>query len=81
MIKLTKVSVNLQPLINNLNLPTVIKTAILPNETQERLFVATQVGEIFYLGDGVVELFLDIRDRVIELGRQTGGYDERGLVP
>lgn len=81
MIKLTKVSVNLQPLINNLNLPTVIKTAILPNETQERLFVATQVGEIFYLGDGVVELFLDIRDRVIELGRQTGGYDERVLVP
>ncbi|NLJ90180.1 MAG: hypothetical protein GX323_04695 [Clostridiales bacterium] len=78
---MTKVSVNLQPLINNLNLPTVIKTAILPNETQERLFVATQVGEIFYLGDGVVELFLDIRDRVIELGRQTGGYDERGLVP
>ncbi len=77
---MANISVNLQPLISNLNLPTVIKTAILPNEGQERLFVATQLGEIFYLGDGLVELFLDISDRVIELGRQTGGYDERGLL-
>lgn len=74
------ISVNLQPLITNLNLPTVIKTAIPMNETQECLFIATQVGEIFYLGDGVVELFLDITDQVIELGEESGGYDERGLL-
>lgn len=75
-----EVKVKLQPLVTNLNLPTVIKTAILPGESFERLFIATQVGEIYYLGDGVVEKFLDIRNRVIKLGTANGGYDERGLL-
>jgi len=72
--------VNLQPLVGNLNLPTVLKTAALPGDPTERLFIATQVGEIFYLGDQAVEIFLDISPRIIKLGAFGGGYDERGLL-
>ncbi len=75
-----KVKVTLQPLVTNLNLPTVLKTAILPGDSIERLFIATQIGEIFYIGDGVIETFLDIRSQVLQLGVSTGGYDERGLI-
>lgn len=75
-----KVKVHLRPMVNNINLPTVLKTAILPGDRIERLFIATQIGEIFYIGNGVIETFLDIRSRIIELGTSTGGYDERGLL-
>lgn len=75
-----KVNVHLQPIVNNINLPTVLKTTILPGDSIERLFIATQIGEIFYIGDGVIETFLDIRPRILELGSSTGGYDERGLL-
>lgn len=75
-----KVKVNLQPLVSNINLPTVLKTAILPGDSFERLFIATQVGEIFYTGNGVLETFLDIRPQIIKLGTSNGGYDERGLL-
>ncbi len=75
-----KVKVGLQPIVSNINLPTVLKTAILPGDTYERLFIATQVGEIFYIGDGVVKTFLDIHSRIIKLGTSNGGYDERGLL-
>jgi hypothetical protein len=61
-------------------MPTVLKTAILPGDSIERVFIATQVGEIFYIGDGVVNIFLDIRSRIIKLGYLGGKYDERGLV-
>lgn len=74
------ISVNLQPLITNLNLPTVIKTAYPPGDSFERLFIATQVGEIYILENDIVETFLNIRDQVIELGTRSGGYDERGLL-
>ncbi|SES38013.1 Glucose / Sorbosone dehydrogenase [Psychrobacillus sp. OK032] len=62
-----------------------MKTAILPGDSMERLFIATQVGEIFYIGNGVIRNFLDIRSRIIklgdsELGVSRGGYDERGLL-
>jgi len=77
---LKKVHVGLRPLVNRLNLPTVLKTAVLPGDSTERLFIATQVGEIFYIGDGVVETFLNIRPRIISLGVSSGGYDERGLL-
>jgi len=77
---LVNVKVHLQPLVGNINLPTVLKTAILPGDNTERLFIATQVGEIFYIGDGAIETFLDIRPRVLELGGSSGGYDERGLL-
>ena len=75
-----KVKVRLQPIVSNINLPTVLKTAILPGDTFERLFIATQVGEIFYVGNGVIKTFLDIRSRIIKLGTSNGGYDERGLL-
>lgn len=75
-----KVKIHLRPLVNLINLPTVIKTAILPRDSIERLFIATQIGEIFYIGNGVIETFLDIRSRILELGTSTGGYDERGLL-
>jgi hypothetical protein len=65
--------------VSNINLPTVIRTAILPGDSTESLFIATQVGEIFYVKNGNIQLFLDIRQRIITLG-SNGGYDERGLL-
>lgn len=76
---MTKVKVGLQPIVSNINLPTVLKTAIFPGETIESLFIATQVGEIFYITNGVIGTFLDIRPQIITLGN-GGGYDERGLL-
>ncbi|MCY9589824.1 glucose dehydrogenase [Paenibacillus chitinolyticus] len=75
-----KVRASLRPLVSKINLPTVLKTTILPGDSIERLFIATQVGEIFYIGNGVIKTFLDIRSRIIKLGVSSGGYDERGLV-
>jgi hypothetical protein len=46
----------------------------------ERLFIATQVGEIFELVGRDLQLFLDIRPLVLQLGLTAGGYDERGLL-
>ena len=45
----------------------------------------TQVGEIFYIGNGDIRTFLDIRPQVIKLGSSEPGvsgrgYDERGLL-
>ncbi|WP_053367773.1 PQQ-dependent sugar dehydrogenase [Bacillus sp. FJAT-27245] len=74
------VKVRLQPIVRNINLPTVVKTAFLPGDQVERVFIATQVGEIFYIGDGGLRTFLDIRSRIIKLGHAGGGYDERGLL-
>lgn len=72
--------VRLQQVISNINLPTVIKTAILFNESVERLFVATQIGEIFYIKNGIAETFLDIRSQVINPLFNLGKYEERGLI-
>ncbi|MEC3541393.1 glucose dehydrogenase, partial [Bacillus thuringiensis] len=82
---MTKVKVNLRPIVHNVNLPTVLKTTILPGESTERLFIATQLGEIFYIGDGVIKKFLDMRHLIIKLGTSeegvsSSGYDERGLL-
>ncbi|MFJ7730045.1 PQQ-dependent sugar dehydrogenase [Neobacillus sp. NPDC097160] len=82
---MNKVKVSLRPIVTKINLPTVLKTTILPGDSIERLFIATQVGEIFYIGNGGIRNFLDIRPRIIklgdsELGVSRGGYDERGLV-
>ena len=74
------VKVGLRPIVSNINLPTVIKTTILPGDSIERLFIATQVGEIFYIGNESIRAFLDIRPRVLKLGASGGGYDERGLL-
>ncbi|TCJ04915.1 PQQ-dependent sugar dehydrogenase [Cytobacillus praedii] len=80
-----KVKVRLQPIVSRINLPTVLKTAVLPGDSKEALFIATQVGEIFYIRDGSLRTFLDIRPRIIKLGTSEagvsgGGYDERGLL-
>ncbi|WP_129726052.1 PQQ-dependent sugar dehydrogenase [Ectobacillus funiculus] len=75
-----KVKVSLRPIVNRINLPTVLKTTILPGDSIERLFIATQVGEIFYIGNGDIRTFLDIRPQIIKLGGSGGGYDERGLL-
>ena len=80
MIKWKKIKVNLQPIVKNINLPTVLKTAIMPGDSEESLFIATQVGKIFYISKGSINTFLDIRSQIIELGTSNGGYDERGLI-
>ena len=82
---MAKVKVRLRPIVHNINLPTVIKTAILSGESAERLFIATQLGEVFYIGDGAIKTFLNIRHRIIKLGTfeegvSSSGYDERGLL-
>lgn len=75
-----KVKISLRPIVGRINLPTILKTAILPGDSIERLFIATQLGEIFYIGNGSIETFLDIRSQIINLGGPTGAYDERGLL-
>jgi hypothetical protein len=77
---LKKVKVSLRPIVNKVNLPTVLKTTILPGDSIETLFIATQIGEIFYIQNSVIKTFLDIRPRIIKLGASSGGYDERGLL-
>ena len=65
---LEKVRVKLHPLVTRLNLPTVIKTTLLPGDWIESIIIATQVGEIFYLRNGTIGRFLDIRQRILDLG-------------
>ncbi|MFX4261001.1 PQQ-dependent sugar dehydrogenase [Pelotomaculum propionicicum] len=77
---MNKVKAGLRPIISNINLPTVLRTTILPGDLTESLFIATQVGEIFFIRNGVIRNFLDIRHKIIKLGVSGGGYDERGLL-
>jgi hypothetical protein len=72
--------VSLRPIVREINLPTVLKTAILPGDLAESLFIATQTGEIFYIRNGSLRTFLDIRSRIIKLGAFGRGYDERRLI-
>lgn len=65
---MVQVKVNLHPIVNNINLPTVLKTARLPSDSRERLFIATQVGEIYYIKNEDVIPFLDISSQIIKLG-------------
>jgi len=75
-----KVNVSLRPIVNKINMPTVLKTTFLPGDSTESLLIATQAGEIFYIRNGAIGTFLDIRPRIIKLGAASGGYDERGLL-
>ncbi|GIN21237.1 MAG TPA: glucose dehydrogenase [Bacillus bacterium] len=82
---MVNVKVNLRPIVRKVNLPTVLKTATLPGDSIETLFIATQVGEIFYIRNRVIRTFLDIRPQIIKLGTSEpgvsgSGYDERGLI-
>lgn len=78
--RLNNVKVRLRPIVSKVNLPTVLKTAIFPGDSAESLIIATQVGEMFYIRNGAIGTFLDIRSRVLKLGASSGGYDERGLL-
>ena len=40
----------------------------MPGDSEESLFIATQVGKIFYISKGSINTFLDIRSQIIELG-------------
>ncbi len=73
------IKIRLLPIAKNINLPTVIKTAILPGENIEKIFVATQIGEILIVDNEKIKKFLDIRSQVIKLGKKSG-YEERGLL-
>ncbi len=71
-----KIKVNLHPIVKNIDLPTVLKTTIMPGDSNESLFIATQIGKIFYISKGAINTFLDIRPRIIELGT-SNGYHSR----
>jgi len=77
---LKKVKVRLHPIVSRINMPTIIKTTVLPGDSIESIIVATQVGEIFYIRRGVIGTLADIRQQVLQLGGTSGGYDERGLL-
>lgn len=77
---MNNVQVRLRPIVNRINLPTILKTTFLPGDSVESLMIATQVGEIFYTRNGAIGTFLDIRQRILKLGGSSGGYDERGLI-
>lgn len=77
---MNKVKVSLRPIVSRINLPTILKTTFLPGDSIESLIIATQVGEIFYIRNGAIGTFLDIRQRILKLGAASGGYDERGLI-
>lgn len=70
----------MRAIARGIDLPTAITGAVLPGDAFERLFIATQPGEILYQVNGGFDTFLDIGDRVIRLGAGGGGYDERGLL-
>ncbi|WP_079911311.1 sorbosone dehydrogenase family protein [Paenibacillus sp. 32352] len=74
-----KVKARLRPIVSRINMPTVLKTAMLPGDSAETLFIATQVGEVFYIRGGVIRTLLNISPRILKLGG-SGGYDERGLL-
>lgn len=76
---MNRLRVGLQPIVNNLNLPTVIKTTIFPGDQEESLVIATQIGEVFFIRNNTIGTLLDISREIIELG-SNGGYDERGLL-
>ncbi|MDF2478871.1 MAG: glucose dehydrogenase, partial [Sphingobacterium sp.] len=65
------IKVRLRPIVSRINLPTVLKTTILPGDSIESIFFATQVGEIFCIRNGVIEIFLDIRPQILKLGTSS----------
>ena len=74
-----KVKVSLLPIANGINLPTVIKTVVAYGEKIESIFAATQTGEIYKFTNQTKEKYIDISEKIIQLG-SNGGYDERGLL-
>ncbi|WP_114576609.1 PQQ-dependent sugar dehydrogenase [Saliphagus sp. LR7] len=53
---------------------------VAPGE-DDRYYVLDQPGQIYVVEDGTSELFLDLSDRMVDVGAATGGgFDERGLL-
>ena len=67
------IKVKLKPIVKGINRVIVLKTVLF--EGVERLFFATQIGEIFYLKEEEIISFLDIKDKVIEIDKT----EERGF--
>lgn len=49
--------VSLRPIVSNINLPAVLKTAVFLGDLIEALFIATQGEEIFFIRDRVIRTF------------------------
>lgn len=79
-----------QPTDNTYGLQVLVDTLVSPvqviesPDTSGRRFVVDRIGQIWVLAPGdtlLDEPFLDIQDKVVELGEGTeGGVDERGLL-
>jgi hypothetical protein len=78
------IQVKLKVLLDAINVPTVIKEAVIPGDTQPSLFITTQPGEIWLIGYDKPQKILDISAKnkgdVIPLGHVLSTYDERGLL-
>ena len=61
---MAKLRVSLKPIINDINVPTVIKVIVFPYENHDSLVVATQVGEILKINGKNVDTILNIRDQI-----------------
>jgi glucose/arabinose dehydrogenase len=73
-------TIELELVAEGLTHPTGFEVA---PEDRDRRFVHDQTGQIYVHEDGELaeEPFLDLADRIVELGSpQLGGYDERGLL-
>ena len=76
----SKVNVSLKPVMIGIDLPTVIKTAVIPGDDKESLFVATQPGIILIRRMGSTITFLDITNKVLDSTSNREIPDERGLL-
>lgn len=73
-------TVGLEPVAEGFAAPLAFEYA---QEERDRRFIVDQTGQIYVHGpDGLRdEPFLDIEDRIVELGvERLNGYDERGLL-
>ncbi|MCF7975133.1 MAG: PQQ-dependent sugar dehydrogenase [Phycisphaerae bacterium] len=74
------VPVELQEVVSGLAAPVDLK----PAPGSDELYVADQAGVIYRIQNGVLQPFLDVRDRLVALGirgtHDDNDYDERGLL-
>lgn len=75
-----EISVSLHKIVDDIDLPISIKFSILPGDDVESMFIATQLGIIYIIRDNKIEKFLDIRNKILQLGVNDTPYDERGLL-
>jgi len=78
--KKDEVSVQLRKIIDLIDLPISIRSATLPGDDVESLFIAVQTGKILCIRKGELKVFLDIQPNILKLGINNTPYDERGLI-